>query len=211
MIERASFRDPSGFIFSRNGVLYRQINRSGKHDYERMMLSGLYTTLVEKRLLVTHEEVDVPPECPANAYRIIRPTQIPFISYPYEWCFSALKSAALTMLRIHKIALDYDMALKDASAYNIQFVGAEPLLIDTLSFAPYREGDLWVAYQQFCKHFLAPLALMAYCDVRYGQWLRGFIDGIPLDLAMRQLPLRTKLRSGLLIHIHLHAKSQEPW
>jgi len=38
-----------------------------------------------------------------------------------------------------------------------------------------------VAYQQFCQHFLAPLALMTTCDVRLGQLLRVHIDGIPLD------------------------------
>ena len=208
MILRASFRDPSGFMFSRDGVLYRQINTCYKDDYDRLMTSGLYTELVGKGFLVPHQEVDVRPEHPEISYKIIRPDHIPFISYPYEWCFSALKAAALTTLHINEIALKYDMVLKDASAYNIQFIGSEPLLIDTLSFASYRNGEPWSAYQQFSKHFLAPLALMAYCDVRYHQWLRTFIDGIPLDLASRQLPKSTKLNSGLLFHIHLHAKSQ---
>jgi len=100
------------------------------------------------------------------------------------------------------------MSLKDSSAYNVQFLGARPVLIDTLSFEQYHEGRPWVAYRQFCQHFLAPLALMAHRDVRLGQLLRVHIDGIPLDLASSLLPLRTRF-SSLLMHVHLHAKSQK--
>lgn len=103
------------------------------------------------------------------------------------------------------------MILKDASAYNIQFVGCRPVLIDTLSFDRYEEGRPWVAYQQFCQHFLAPLALMAYKDIRLSQLLRVHIDGIPLDLASTLLPAKSRLSLALSAHIHLHAKSQKKY
>jgi len=35
--ESASFRDPSGFLFWREGVLYRQINLSYQDDYTSLM------------------------------------------------------------------------------------------------------------------------------------------------------------------------------
>ena len=143
-----------------------------------------------------------------DAYRVIRPERIPFISYPYEWSFSQLQDAALTTLRIQELALERGLTLKDASAYNIQFRNGRPLLIDTLSFEPYAEGTPWVGYRQFCQHFLATLALMACRDVRLGQLLRVHIDGVPLDLASRLLPASTRFRFGLLTHIHLHARSQ---
>jgi ribosomal protein L11 methylase PrmA len=82
-------------------------------------------------------------------------------------------------------------------------------LIDTLSFEAYREGEPWAAYRQFCQHFLAPLALMAYVDVRLSQLLRVYIDGIPLDLASKLLPRRTRMNLGLAAHIHLHASTQQ--
>ena len=50
-------------------------------------------------------------------------------------------------------------------------------LIDTLSLETYREGYPWVALRQFCQHFLAPLALMSYQDVRLSQLLRSYLDG----------------------------------
>jgi hypothetical protein len=111
-------------------------------------------------------------------------------------------------LTIQKTALEFGMSLKDGSVYNIQFFQGKPILIDTLSFEPYAEGRPWVAYRQFCQHFLAPLALMSYTDIRLNHFFRIYIDGIPLDLASRLLPSRTWLRFALLAHLHLHAKSQ---
>jgi hypothetical protein len=203
----SSFRDRSGFLFQRDGIIYRQVNITYKENYDYLMNSGLYETLVRSDLLIPHEEADI--EVPKFAYKVIKPELIPFISYPYEWCFSQLKDAALTTLRIQKKALDFGMSLKDSSAYNIQFRGGRPVLIDTLSFEKYREGRPWVAYRQFCQHFLAPLALMSYKDVRLSKLLRIYIDGVPLDLASSLLPFHTRLRFSLLSHIHLHARSQK--
>jgi hypothetical protein len=204
----ASFRDPSGFLFFRSGALYRQVNRSYAGDYNRLMDSGLYDKLVKAGLLIPHTETDQPPAEKDLAFKVIQPEYVAFISYPYEWSFSQLKDAALATLGIQKRALKAGMSLKDASAYNIQFVNGRPRLIDTLSFATYQTGSPWDAYRQFCQHFLAPLALMAYVDVRLNRLLRDYIDGIPLDLASRLLPFRTRLHFGLLTHIHLHANAQ---
>jgi ribosomal protein L11 methylase PrmA len=204
----ASFRDPSGFLFTRDGRLYRQINQAYSQDYDILLSSGLYEKLTAWKLLIPHKEASVEAADPSLVYKIIEPEPVIFISYPYEWSFSQLKDAALATLRIQKIALKNDMSLKDASAYNIQFHRGRPVLIDTLSFETYKEGQPWVAYKQFCQHFLAPLALMAKTDVRLCQLLRVYIDGIPLDLASRLLPITTRLEFGLLAHIHLHAGAQ---
>ena len=204
-----SFRDPSGFLFKRGDTLYRQINSSYQSDYDQMMGSGLYTAFVKAEFLIPHKEVDVEPAEPESAYRIVQPDLIPFISYPYEWSFSQLKDAALLTLTIQQQALDFGMSLKDASAYNIQFHNGRPILIDTLSFEIYREGEPWVAYRQFCQHFLAPLALMSYRDIRLQKLLQTYIDGVPLDLASALLPSRTRFSPSMVMHIRLHASAQK--
>jgi len=204
-----SFRDPSGFIFSCDGLIYRQVNIVYREDYDQLINSGLYKTLVEANLLIPHQEVDIGYAKSDKAYKIIKPELVPFISYPFEWCFSQLRDAALLTLKIQRIALDFGMSLKDGSAYNVQFRNGKPVFIDTLSFEKYHEGKPWVAYRQFCQHFLAPLALASYRDIRLNQLLRVCIDGIPLDLASLLLPFRTYLGFSLLSHIHLHAKSQK--
>ncbi len=200
----ASFRDPDGFLYFKGGKLYRQVNYSSQENYTKLIDSGLYQRLVRESLLIPHEEVTGDP----SAFKTIQPAFVPFISYPYEWSFSQLKDAALATLSIQNIALEYGMSLKDASAYNIQFLDGKPVLIDTLSFEVYQEGYPWVAYRQFCQHFLAPLALMAYKDIRLSKLSQVFIDGIPLDLASRLLPMQTKINPSFSMHIHLHASMQ---
>lgn len=202
-----SFRDPSGHVFRRDGRLFRQVNLRYAPDYDQLLSSGLYRTLTERGLLVRHDEVSDPPDGDGS-YRILAPEPIPFISYPFEWAFSQLKSAALTTLAIQRLAVEHGMVLKDASAYNLQFVGAAPVFIDTLSFERWTEGTPWVAYRQFCQHFLGPLALMSATDVRLGALSRVFIDGPPLDLVSQLLPTSSKFHPSLLVHLHMHAKAQ---
>jgi len=204
----SSFRDPAGFMFTHQGTLYRQINRFGQDSYDALMTSGLYRHLVGKGWIVPHEEVTSPVADPERAYRIIKPETVAFISFPYEWSFGQLKQAALRTLDIQLAALNRDMILKDASAYNIQFHRGRAVLIDTLSFDPYTEGQIWEGYRQFCQHFLAPLCLMARQDIRLGQLFRVHIDGIPLDLASKLMPRLSWFRPGMLMHLHMHARAQ---
>jgi len=197
---KSSFRDPSGSLYIKDGILYRKITSVYHEHYKYAKNSGLYEALMKEGLLIHHYE-DEP--------TVIVPQKIPFISYPYEWCFSQLKDAALLTLKIQKRALDFDMILKDASAFNVQFLQGKPIFIDTLSFEKYEEGSPWVGYRQFCQQFLGPLLLMKYRDLRMNQISRIFIDGPPLDLISTLLPLRTFLNPLSVFHIHLHAKSQK--
>lgn len=201
----ASFRDPSGFIFWDNGKLIRQINKSYADNYELLMSSGLYDKLIGKELLIPHQELD---NASDKSYKQILPKIIPFISYPYEWTFGQLKDAALATLAIQKISMKYGMSLKDASAFNIQFWKGKPVLIDSLSFEKLNKTKPWIAYRQFCQHFLAPLAIASHQDIRAIQMLRTHIDGIPLDLASKLLSKTTWANPSLLMHLHFHASSQ---
>ncbi|KKW06197.1 MAG: hypothetical protein UY40_C0002G0047 [candidate division CPR1 bacterium GW2011_GWC1_49_13] len=172
-----------------------------------MEKSGLVKELTRQGLLVTFKKKGLGMAQTKEAFEVLEPQPVPFISYPYEWSFSQLKDAALVTLKIQKIAVEHEMSLKDASAYNIQFQEGKPVLIDTLSFEKYEEKP-WVAYRQFCQHFLAPLALASYTDIRLTQLMRVHIDGIPLDLAARLLPAKAKLKPAILMHIYLHSKTQ---
>lgn len=206
--EPGSFRDPAGLVFERDGVLYRQVNQCDQSDYRRLMDSGLFESLVADGLLVSHDEVDVEPMHAATVWRVIRPRRVPFVSYPYEWCFGQLKDAALLTLELQRRAVARGISLKDATAYNVQWLDGRPTLIDTLSFEALRPDRPWSAYRQFCQHFLAPLALMARVDVRLGQLSRVHLDGVPLDLAAKLLPFGTRFRPGLILHLLAHARAQ---
>lgn len=209
-VHPGSFRDPAGFIYSSNDSIYRQINKTGAKDYDFFISSGLYKKLADMQVLVPHEEVSINLSSqPRLAYKIIQPTRIPFISYPYEWSFSQLKDAALLTLEVQKLALEHGMTLKDASAFNIQFIGKQPIFIDTLSFAAYEPGAPWQGYKQFCEHFLAPLAVATTSTPNVLPTLKTMIDGIPLELATKLLPAKTRLQWGLTTHLFLHNSAQK--
>ncbi len=202
----ASFRDPAGYLFERDGVLYRTVGRSFAERYDAVVASGLYDTLHREGLLVPHEEVD-PALAPEPAHRVLRPERLPFVSHPYEWSPAQLRAAALVTLRIQDVALDHGMTLRDASAYNVQLHRGRPVFIDTLSFEPRAADTPWIAYRQFCEQLLAPLALQTLVDVRLRRLLVADVGGVPLDLASTLLPGRTKLKPGLGTHLHAQARS----
>lgn len=206
--EASSFRDPSGFVFTKNGVLLRQVNEAYQEYFSLLRSSGLYEELVEQELLIPHEEVSLDEAFSLAAIAVIKPEPISFISYPYEWTFSQLQDAALLTLDIQSRAMRRGLSLKDASAFNVQFKDGKPIFIDTLSFQKFESTSPWVAYRQFCQHFFAPLALASLVDIRLMQLFRVYLDGIPLDLTDRLLPRTALLRAGLLTHIHLHAQAQ---
>lgn len=210
---KSSYRDPSGFIFTKDNIIFRAINNIYKENYIYFMESGLYKELCSKNYIIPHEETEelnniISDE---NIFKIIKPKKIPFITYPYEWCFSQLKDAAILTLKIQKIALKYNMILKDASAYNIQFLDGKPIFIDTLSFEMYNGDSTWIAFNQFTKHFIVPLILMSYKDIRLNQLLISNIDGIPVDLANNILPISSKLNPFVFMNIKMQTKFQKKY
>jgi hypothetical protein len=208
---QGSFRDPSGFVYARDGILYRQVNAGFREAFEAFLASGLYDELARDGLLVPHESVALEYAATPDGYAVLRPERIRFISYPYEWSFGQLQDAALLTLEIQERALRKGFTLRDSSAYNVQFRGGRPVFIDTLSFEPRQEGRPWVAYKQFCEHFLLPLTLMSRTDIRCGTLLRSYVDGIPLDLGSRLLPHRSWISLNAVLHIHLHAWAQSKY
>lgn len=198
-----SFRDPSGYVFIQDQLVYRFINPCYHAQYAYWKSSGLYDLLIEKKLCIAHEEISYDE---LGNIQVILPEQIKTITSANEWTFSMLQDAALCTLQIALEALEHGMILKDANTSNIQFVAGKPILIDSLSFEIYEPGKPWQAYQQFCKHFLAPLTLMHYTDASLIKLLQLYPDGIPLDICSRLLPLQSRLNLHAYLHIHLAAK-----
>lgn len=197
-----SYKDPSGYVFMKDSQIFRRVNKCYLDIYRQVRDSGLIQELIDKGLLINHEEVQE--DCGEDPYIIIKPRMIGFISYPYEWSFSQLKDAALATLEIQRIAISHGFTLKDAHGFNIQFYRGIPVFIDTLSFDRW-DRTPWVAYRQFCESFLVPLALMRYRSPYLNCMLTRFLNGIPLEIGSGLLPMRTKLSISLLMHVHLHA------
>ncbi len=204
---RGSFRDPAGVVYMHDGVLYRQVHHSAKPLWEPLEASGLLDEWMRDGLLVPHEEVGLEFALDERAWKVLRPQMIPFISFPYEWSVRQLLDAALLTLDLQRRAIEGGFSLRDASAYNVQFQAGQPVFIDTLSFGPWDGSSPWVAYGQFCRHFLAPLALYHWVGPELRGLLRSHIDGLPLPLVSRMLPSTSWMRFGIASHIHLHARA----
>lgn len=207
--ESSSFRDRAGYVFYSGDDVFRAINASYKEAYDALINTGLADALVKDNLLLPFTETTLHEVLDEAPYKILKPERLEFISYPYEWCFSQLKDAALTTLKIHRKALDFGMVLKDASAFNVQFHKGKPVFIDLSSFELYADGAPWVAYSQFCRHFLAPLLLMKNNFPEANKLQMIHIDGLPLPLASALLPNKTRFNLQILSHIHWHAASQK--
>ena len=208
VFESSSFRDPSGQVFVRDDEIYRSVFSPGVKDFEAARDNGIYDELIEKGYLISHKEINTD-FAPKGSIYCLKHPRLPMISYPWEWSFSMLKDAALLHLDIMEILIPKGFWLRDASAFNIQHDGKEFKLIDTLSMGKKISESPWVAYNQFCSHFLAPLAVAANSDIRtLGLW-RNYIDGYPLDLAVKMLPVFQKYRPDLYMHLTLHSRFQQ--
>ena len=204
----ASFKDPSGFIFQENGIYYRQINQSYAKEYEFLISSGLYQTLVEKKLLLAHKELNNVDNDSPDHFKTLLPEQLRFISYPYEWSFDQLKDAALLTLRVARVALKKDMILKDATPFNIQFYNGSPVFIDTLSFEKCDFTKPWIAYRQFCETFLFPLLLEHYLQIDVQKWLSVYLEGIPVKMTAALLPVKSRFNLGVWLNVYLQNNIQ---
>lgn len=200
-----SFQDPNGFVFEHEGILYRRVRAAGLSNYAALIESGLYDELVARQMLVAHEPVDGKSFGIGADERLIRPTRVPFVSYPYEWCFEQWRDAALLTLDLQEAALRANMHLRDASPFNVQFIGALPIFVDTLSFGCRPDGAPWSGYRQFCQMFLVPLLLMQTFGADFAKIISIHLQGVPLQLARRLLPLRLLLSPHHLVHVYLHS------
>jgi SAM-dependent methyltransferase len=206
----SSYRDPSGFVFESSGKLFRQINNVYREHYELLMSSGLYQTLVEKEWLISHAEITSPISTSSHHFKTISPEYIPFITYPYEWCFEQLKDAALLTLGIMKVAIDHGLILKDATPFNIQFRDAQPVHIDTLSFEKYDDAKPWVAYRQFCETFLYPLLVEKYTSLEIHRLFAAYPQGISAKETVYLLPAKSRFHLGNWLHVFLPASIRAP-
>jgi len=206
--ESGSFRDPAGQVYYRAGKVLRTVMPRAAEDFQFARDTGLLDLLVEQGRLVPYAltDRDALPRFPTEPAFVLEHPRIPFISYPYEWCFHALRDASVHQLELYLDALARDVMLSDATAYNIQFVGTTPVFIDHLSFRRYRDGETWGAHQQFCYQFLNPLLLRSLLGIAHHSWYRGSLEGIPTTELNQLVPWFRKCSWNVFFHVAMQAR-----
>jgi ribosomal protein L11 methylase PrmA len=199
-----SFRDPASRVVLGDSTATRILDERGLADWRALKETGFFRRATADGRLIATTEVD-PPEGAAGA---LEHPRLGVITYPFEWTFSMLRDAALLQLDLMLEALAEGLILKDATPYNIQFVGGRPQFIDVGSFEKYRKGEPWIGYRQFCRQFLHPLLMEAWCGVPFQPWLRGDPEGPTSAQMWRLLPARRKATPAAILHIGLQARAE---
>ena len=202
-----SFRDPLSRVFIGDDRVVRAFTEEGAKDIKAVWGKKSIQGALQSGELIESNIVE------PSAVGLSHPwtsamthPMLPFISYPYEWTFSMLKDAALLQLKLTRETLGDGIGLKDATPYNVQFIGSRPQFIDAGSFERRRKGDPWYGYKQFCEMYLYPLMMQGYLGVQYQPYLRGSVNGISPITMRKLLPASLRRpRKGRLTHVVLHA------
>lgn len=213
--EQGSFRDRSGRILYSSDSVLRTLSAEALSIWESLSKTKFFQeqskngAIVQTERLIdgSQEKLSVQHEWSG----VLKHERIPFISYPYEWPFSMLKDAALLQLNLLLSSLKERFTLKDATPYNVQWKGTHPVFIDVLSFKQLDKGEPWTGYRQFCEMHLYPLFLTAYKEIPFHQWMRGSVDGIPVEHFARLMSFRDFFRSGVFMHAYLQSKLQNKY
>lgn len=204
--DAGSFRDPSSRVFYDGDRVLRGLTEEAAETDDRVRRAGLIDRLVEMGSLVDNWRVDdmaTPEGVPSAA--VVESRRIGLITHPGEWSFPMLRDAALLTLDTNLTALKDGFILKDASAFNVVFEGAHPIVIDVASLDPIENHSVWTAYGQFVDQFLSPLMLEAYTGMPFQSVLSTSVVGFPvssLDLLLRG---RRRYRKGVTTHVRLRS------
>ncbi|MBI5020651.1 MAG: class I SAM-dependent methyltransferase [Ignavibacteriales bacterium] len=214
-IEPGSFRDRHGRIIYSGGSVYRGISELTLQNWNALIATKFFQPATEQNKLVQTIKVEKNQLSDISIGEgwaaVLKHQVIPFISYPYEWSFGMMKDAALLQLELLEKAIKEDMTMKDATSFNIQWFGANPVFIDIASFENLNPGTPWVGYRQFCEMFLYPLMLQAYKNIHFHPWMRGSIDGIDPEEFNNLMSCRDMFRRGVFVDVYLQSKLQKKY
>ena len=188
-----SFRDPAGYVFQRDGRIYRAIDAVVTETLRGLAQAGALAAWIESGAVVGTRFVEDPAllaqlssEHPSFS-SFLEHDRLPVLTFPYEWSVSMVADAGIATLDLQARALDHGASLKDATAYNIQFVDGRPTFIDLGSFERPPRLDLWFALGQFHQMFLFPLLLCVHHGWDPRSYFLPRLSGRPVEEVIRSL------------------------
>ena len=199
-----SFRDPAGYLFSKNGRIFRFVKSSACKDLKAFLGSRAgrkfaSTGQIVGTTFLDPSSIDLEPADKVAMGVVVEHEIIPFPSFPYEWPPEMLHAAGSLTLDLAGDLLDEGWGLKDATPYNVLFRGPNPVFIDLLSFEPRDPGDpTWLPYAQFVRTFLLPLLVNKHFRLPLSELLTTHRDGLEPEQVYPLLSLPQKVRPPFL-------------
>lgn len=199
-----SYRDPSGHVLLREGRVFRAIDASCHSTLRELAERRILAKLIDERRLVPTAFVDEPSlrgvlqdENPGFDF-FLEHEVLRTIAYPYEWTVSMLADAGIHTLDLQIELLAAGCSLKDATAYNVQFVHGRPVFIDVSSIERPTRLDVWFALGQFYQMFLFPLFLCVDCGWDLRSYFLASLQGRQIEEVARSFGWLTRFRPRLL-------------
>lgn len=207
-----SLRDPDGVLVASGNQFFRVVAESGLPHLHAALASPAVARFRENGLLVGTKVLDpgsadvllAQPEwrrlMPAgNVCQVLEHDAVPFPTFPYEWPAEMLHAAGQLTLDLAEALLPEGLGLKDATPYNVLFIGSRPVFVDVLSIELRRPDDpIWKPYAQFVRTFLLPLAVNRYLGMPLDQVLTMRRDGLEPEEVYRWCGWRQRLRPLML-------------
>jgi hypothetical protein len=146
-----------GRVFWWGDRLFRGIPASHISDVQNLFDSGLMKAIMEKGLFVKSW---VSPMEVEGYGLIIEHEVINVPVYPKEWTFSMLQDAALLVLDLNEVALQFGYQTADCHGYNVLFANSRPVYVDLGSFKKVTTSDgVLSAYHDFMRSYYYPLKI----------------------------------------------------
>jgi len=206
-----SFRDPSGFVFLRNEEVFRSIDDECHTLLAELETEGKLTDWMDRQLVVGTEFIEqgklldeLRDELPESKH-FLRHQRIPLVTYPYEWCVSMLADAGIQTIDLQIELLANGCSLKDATAYNVQFVSGKPTIIDIASIEKPNRLDVWFALGQFLQMFVYPLLLTRKKGWDLRSYFQSNLNGRDIESVADSFSAVEKLSPSLLMDLTI------PW
>ena len=188
--------------------MHRAVDAECARSLETLEASGALRRLVDEGLLVGTRFVDdetaarLAAAHPGYA-RFLEHDRIRPITYPYCWSVSMLADAAALTLDLQMRLLETGHSLKDATAYNVQFVRGRPVFIDLSSIERPPRLDIWIAMGQFQQMFTFPLMLLRDRGWDLRSYFLASLGGRTVEQVARAYPGLARWRPGRLLDLTL--------
>lgn len=155
----ATFRDPAGALWVEGEDVMRMVRPAHAPEVLRFLESAIALRRVGNGSLVQSSIV----EAQDQHSLLLKHPRVSFPSYPWEWSPGQWIAAGELTLDLCEELLDEGWILKDATPLNILFEGCRPIFVDVLSVEKRDvRNPLWLAFGQFARTFLLPLAAYKY-------------------------------------------------
>jgi len=153
--------DPIGILYTNGHRYLRGIHPQAQRGIIQMFQNGLLPALMQRRLIPRTEvlHASIPDELKGYDLVLEHEAIVP-VTYPREWSFRMVRSAALAFLEINEVALGFGYICKDSHLFNFVFCGMSPKWVDIGSFVPYEPGTRALPWaSDFYSGILMPLQI----------------------------------------------------